>query len=211
MHIPLALLVEHDIVDYVNAASTVVVALFTVSMFAVVGYQLKASKDIERAWLMVKVERDTSNSLFLSENTSREKNGKELHVTLACLRLTFRNDGNGPIWVKRLQTRMVMLDSVEQLPKHPEFNKDDDQKRLPPPFVKEDYTSVQLTAEGSLYPGKEVVLPNGRITREAVVYGRITYLDKFRQERVSTFGYALHSAGHGVERLQSHPEYNRNT
>ena len=46
MHIPLALLVEHDLIDYLNAGSTVVIALFTVVTGIVIWRQLRASKDI---------------------------------------------------------------------------------------------------------------------------------------------------------------------
>jgi len=210
MCLALALLVEHDWIDAVNASSTIVIALFTVAMFFVVKYQLRASKDIERAWLMVKVEKDPFNSLFLCENTSQEQGKAPCVTTAAFLQLTFKNDGNGPVWVKRLQARMVVVDSVIQLPKHPELNKDDDQKWLPSPFVEEAYVRVQLTANGSLDAGREARVC-GKLTREAVVYGKITYLDKFREERFSTFGYALHSSGLGNKRLESHPEYNRNT
>jgi transposase-like protein len=58
MNLPLALLVEHDWIDAVNASSTIVIALFTVAMFFVVKYQLRASKDIERAWVMPKLTKD---------------------------------------------------------------------------------------------------------------------------------------------------------
>jgi hypothetical protein len=40
MNFALALLVEHDWIDAVNASSTVVIALFTVAMFFVVKYAL---------------------------------------------------------------------------------------------------------------------------------------------------------------------------
>jgi hypothetical protein len=58
----------------------------------------------------------------------------------------------------------------------------------------------QITAKGS------------QVAKEKVVaYGKITYLDKFREERFSTFGYFIESGGSKVERLEAHPEYNRNT
>jgi hypothetical protein len=44
-----------------------------------------------------------------------------------------------------------------------------------------------------------------------VAYGKITYLDIFRQERFTTFGYVIQSGSSEVRRLESHPEYNRNT
>jgi hypothetical protein len=199
MHVPLALLVEHDWIDAVNASSTIVIALFTVAMFFVVKYQLRASKDIERAWVMPKLARDPFNSLFLCENTTLEGTTRTV-TTTALLQLTFKNDGNGPVWVKQLQARLLLLDSVKKLPKNPELTDKDDQHWYPPPFVETDSVRLQLTANGSQV-AKEVL----------VVYGKIIYLDKFREERFSTFGCVIESGGSEVKRLESHPEYNRNT
>lgn len=193
-------IVEHDLVDYINATSTAVVALFTVAMFFVVKYQLQASKDIERAWVMPKLTKDPFNAMLLCEGTS-QSGGKITSVTTTALvRLFLKNSGNGPVWVEHLHARLVLVHSIEVLPKKPEFNKNDIQNWYPPPFVETDEVGLQLTGEGSQV-AKEV----------CVIYGKITYLDKFREERLSTFGYFIQSGGSQVERLKSHPEYNRNT
>jgi hypothetical protein len=190
-------LIEHDLIDYINAASTVVIAAFTVLMFFVVKYQLRASKDIERGWLMPRVEKDSYGGL-LCETTTQEQS-VSWTTTTTTLNLKFRNDGNGPVWVKRLQARLVLLNSIEQLPKTPKLNDDDDQHWCPAPFVDSDELKVRLNADGS------------RDGKHAVIYGKIRYLDKFRAERVSTFGYVICWPNFEVKRLESHPEYNRNT
>jgi hypothetical protein len=197
MHIPLVLFVEHDWIDAVNASSTVVIALFTVAMFFVVKYQLRASKDIERAWVMPKLAKDPFNSLFLCENTTQEGTRRKVTTTVL-LQLTLKNDGDGPVWVKQFQARLVLLDSVKNLSKRPELTDKDDQHWYPPPFVETDSVRFKLTADGSQV---EIL----------VVYGKIIYLDKFREERFSTFGCVIPSGSSEVERLDSHPEYNRNT
>jgi hypothetical protein len=198
MNLPLALLVEHDWIDAVNASSTIVIALFTVAMFFVVKYQLRASKDIERAWVMPKLTKDPMG-LLLCENTSIQGTQKSVRTT-ASLLLTLKNDGNGPVWVKQFLARLVLVDSLDQLPKKPELGKEDDQHWYPPPFVDTESARFQITAKGS------------QVAKERVVaYGKITYLDKFREERFSTFGYFIESGGSKVERLEAHPEYNRNT
>jgi hypothetical protein len=196
----MALLVEHDLVDYINAGSTVVIAGFTVLMFFVVRYQLQASKDIERAWLMPKLEKDPFSSMLLCEGTTQE-HGKITSVTTAAfLQLTLTNEGEGPVWVKELLARLILVDSVEDLPKMPELNRKDDQKWYPAPFVKSDSVRLQLTTDGS------------QVQKEFLVaFGKVTYLDKFREERYSTFGYVIPSGEFKVERLKSYPEYNRNT
>ncbi len=194
----MALIVEHDLIDWVNASSTFVIALFTVAMFFVVKYQLQASKDIERAWVMPKLTKDPMG-LLLCENTSIQRTQKSV-TTTASLLLTLKNDGNGPVWVKQFLARLVLVDSLDQLSKKPELSKEDDQHWYAPPFVDTESVRFQVTANGS------------QVAKEKVVaYGKITYLDKFRQERFSTFGYFIESGGSKVERLQSHPEYNRNT
>jgi len=200
MHIPLALLVEHDWIDAVNASSTVVIALFTVAMFYVVRNQLRASKDIERSWVIPKLARDTVSSMLLCEGTTAEHGKITSVTTTAFLLLTLKNDGRSPVWIKHLHARLVLVDSVDKLPKKPELNDADNQNWYPPPFTEQESVRLQLTGKGSQVAKEKVV-----------VYGKITYLDIFRQERFSTFGYVIQSGGSEIKRLESHPEYNRNT
>ena len=90
MNLPLAvLLIEHDSIDAVNASSTVVIALFTVAMFFVVKYQLRASKDIERSWGMPKLAKDTL--MLLCEGTSSEHGKITSVTTTAFLLLTLKS------------------------------------------------------------------------------------------------------------------------
>ena len=194
----MALLVEHDLIDYVNAGSTVAIAAFTAMMYFVVKYQLRVSKDIERAWVMPKLTKDPM-ALLLCENTSIRGTQKSV-TTTASLLLVLKNDGEGPVWVRQLLARLVLVDSLDQLPKTPELGKEDDQHWHPPPFVDTDSVRFRITANGSQVANEKVV-----------AYGKITYLDKFREERFSTFGYFIESGGSRVERLEAHPEYNRNT
>lgn len=200
MHVSPALVVEHDWIDAVNACSTVVIALFTAAMFWIVRNQLRASKDIERPWVMPKLARDPLSSMLLCEGTSAS-HGKTISVTTtAFVLLTIKNDGRSPVWIKYLRARLVLVDSVEKLPKKPELSEVDNQNWYPPPFNEQEEARLQLTGNGSQVAKEKVV-----------VYGKITYLDIFRQERSSTFGYVIESGGSKVERLESHPEYNRNT
>ena len=196
----LAVLVEHDWIDAVNASSTIVIALFTVAMFFVVKYQLRASKDIERAWVMPTLGRDPFNSLFLCENTSKSGASITSVTTTGFFQLTLKNNGNGPVWVKQLQARVILVDSTDELPNKPSLNKQDDQHWYPAPFVETDSVRFTLTTNGS------------RVSKNLVVaYGKVIYLDKFREERFSTFGFIIQDDHGNVERLKSDPEYNRNT
>ncbi|MGB8582967.1 MAG: hypothetical protein WCD47_19270 [Candidatus Sulfotelmatobacter sp.] len=200
MHVPLALFVEHDWIDAVNACSTVAIALFTVAMFWVVRNQLRASKDIERSWVMPKLARDPLNSLLLGENTSASYSKIPSVTTTAFVLLILKNEGRSPVWIKDVYARLVLVDSLDKLPKKPELNEADNQKWYPPPFVEREEGRFRITGEGS------------QVAKEkCVVYGKITYLDIFRQERFSTFGYFIRSGSSNIERLESLPEYNRNT
>lgn len=200
MHIPLALLVEHDLVDYVNAASTVVIALFTVVTGIVVARQLKASKDIERAWVTLELTKDPMNAMMLCEGTSVEGDKKSV-TTTALLQLRLKNDGNGPVWVKQLLVKMTLIDSLKSLPRKPEFdNEKDDQHWYPPAFVEHVAARFRVETDGSIVAKNHLV-----------VYGKVAYQDKFQEDRFSTFGYVIHAGKSELERLAEHPEYNRNT
>ncbi len=48
----------HDAIDYVNASSTAVIAVFTFLLFIGVMHQIRTSKAIERAWVMVEIQID---------------------------------------------------------------------------------------------------------------------------------------------------------
>ncbi len=201
MHIPLALLIEHDLVDYVNAASTVVIAFFTVVTGVVVWRQLRASKDIERAWVMLSIGNDEFNELFLVENQHKTE-GEEVSVTTtALLQLGLKNEGgNGPVWVQRFQARLVLVDSEKDLPEKPKLSKEDDQKPLPGPFA--DTATIRFRATANRSQVSKNLL---------IIYGKLTYLDKFKEERFSTFGYVILDDHGNFARLKAHPEYNQNT
>ena len=137
--------------------------------------------------------------MLLCETTSIQGTRKSV-TTTASLLLTLKNDGNGPVWVKQFLARLVLVDSLDQLPKKPELGKEDEQHWCPSPFVDTESARFRITASGS------------QVAKENIVaYGKITYLDKFREERFSTFGYFIESGGSKLERLVAHPEYNRNT
>lgn len=198
----LAVLVEHDWIDAVNASSTIVIALFTVAMFFVVRHQLRASKDIERSWVMPKLEKEAINGAIpLSEKTTSDETGNVISVrTTATLLLTLKNEGRSPVWVKHFRARLIFVDSMEDLPEKPELSNDDDQNWYPPPFGDKESVRFKVTGNGSQVA-----------KAKCVVYGKITYRDIFRQERFSTFGYVIKSGVFEAKRLESHPEYNRNT
>jgi hypothetical protein len=196
----MALFIEHDLIDYINAASTVVIALFTVVTGIVVWRQLRASKDIERAWAMVELVKDPYNDLFLAEAKDFEGDKIISVTTSAFLQLRVKNEGDGPVWIKKALSRMVLVGSEDELPNKPHLDNQDDQHWYPAPFVVDGSLRFKLTANGSQV-AKNLL----------VVYGKITYLDKFREERFTTFGYIIKDDHGNVERLKSRPEYNRNT
>jgi hypothetical protein len=196
----LALFLEHDWIDAVNACSTVVIALFTVAMFCVVAAQLRASKDVERSWVMPRLARDPQSSMLLCEGTSASHSKIVSVTTTAFVLLKLKNDGRSPVWIKNVLARLVLVDSLESLPKKPALTAADNQKWYPPPFTDEESKRFTFTGDGSQVAKEKVV-----------VYGKITYLDIFRRKRFSTFGYVIDSGGSEIKRLESHPEYNRNT
>jgi hypothetical protein len=128
--------------------------------------------------------KDTVSSMLLCENTSASYGKITSVTTTAFLLLTLKNDGTSPVWIKHLRARLVMVDSVDKLPKKPDLNDADNQNWYPPPFSEQESVRLRLTGNGS------------QVAKEkCVVYGKITYLDIFRQERFSTFGYFIQSGG----------------
>jgi len=197
----MALLVEHDLIDYINAGSTLVIALFTIVTGLVVALQLKASKDIERAWVTLELTKDPFNAMMVCEGTSIEGTKKTV-TTAALLQLLLKNEGgNGPVWVKLFLAKMVLIDSLDDLPHTPHLDKEkDDQHWNPPAFVEKSDARFQIQTDGSIVAKNHLV-----------IYGKVVYTDKFKEERFSTFGYVIHAGKSELERLTRRPEYNKNT
>lgn len=200
MSTTIALLIEHDLIDYINAASTVFIAAFTAVTCFVVWRQLKASKDIERAWVTLTLSKDPMNSLMVGQGTL--VHGSDVsETTTVLLQLMLKNEGNGPVWVKQFLAKMEFVDSLKALPRTPRFDTDkDDQHWYPPAFIETDSVRFDITRDGRLTAQNHLV-----------ICGKVIYLDKFREERFSTFGYFLDEGRKAPERLPGHPEYNRNT
>jgi hypothetical protein len=70
----------------------------------------------------------------------------------------------------------------------------------PPAFVEHSAARFQIQTDGSIVAKNHLV-----------IYGKVIYTDKFREERFSTFGYVIHAGKSELERLTRRPEYNKNT
>lgn len=166
---------SHDWVDWVNAFSTAVIALFTVIMAATVFFQLRATHRQERAWIAIE---SIEASTELSHYTLMYPANIEMEYV-------FRNFGNTPgkLMDSRLIFRLVV--QIDDLPSHPDYGEKQEFPNFPldgvlmvpkvtfqlrQPFQGPDGTSA-------LSNDDLVAIRDG--SKQLVSYGFIRYRDAF--------------------------------
>lgn len=190
--------------DYLNAISTAVIAAFTVLLFVGVLVQIRTSRAIERAWVMVDVQPDPEQpgggrlQVFESSGTHGDSTAA-MNAVLSC-----SNGGKTPAWIEEIITKFEM---VKSLPKSPNFESAQSIQHSTIPLGMAESGAVPHTQKVQWTPRAE---GHQRIDEMAVIYGRVTYRDIFRKKRLTTFGYKVRPHGR-LERLEGYPEYNKNT
>ena len=193
----------HDRVDYINASSTAVIAVFTILLFVGVILQVRTSRAIERAWVMAEVEHDpdkwSDKKPHVLEGSGTSGNSTAIYAVLTC-----RNAGRTPAWIEETVAKFEL---VTELPEEPDLGGAE--------YVQT--TTIPLgMGDGDAFPHTQripwVPIAEGHQTlgQLAVIYGRVTYRDIFNKKRITTFGYKIRPHGR-LERLEGRPKYNHNT
>ena len=184
--------------DYVNAVSTAIIAFFTICLFVGVWVQIRTSRNIERAWVMVDISCDPGAEIV---NTSGDGT---VSTGLMGTKIKCRNTGNSPGWITEKNIKLAIL--RRPLPKH---------LSLDEPLTV--ITDLEPLSPGEPVEEKLDLVANGRHQRPEVsatiVYGRVIYRDIFNKNRETWFCYELkgwHSS-RGLARMREYPEYNRHT
>ena len=193
----------HDSIDYINASSTAVIALFTILLFGGVIWQVRTSRAIERAWVMAEVEHDfdkwRDKKPHVLENSGTEGDSTAIYAVLTC-----RNAGRTPAWIEETVAKFELTSG---LPEEPNFEGAE--------YVQAGTIPLGM-GDGDAFPHTQripwVPIAEGHQTlgQLAVIYGRVTYRDIFNKKRITTFCYKIRPHGR-LERLEGRPKYNHNT
>lgn len=179
---------KHDVVDTLNAASTVVIAVFTFGMFVCIWMQITATKRTDRAWIIVSpLELAPPIGFVPSANAGNIENhlvGANQQNVFSC---AIKNTGNTPAQLLKLAMSFRSVNSVSDIPATPKYGE------------KNDVNGLLLVKEDSV--GFETVLePNPILTKtewDAVhaqrmalyVFGVVIYKDVYGKSHETRFGY----------------------
>jgi hypothetical protein len=191
----------HGWPEYVNACSTLVIAVFTIALFIGVLVQIWTSRAIERAWVVVDIRHEDSQL----ETTTKigDVVDETTSVPLTCISL---NGGKSPAWVIEKRIRFEIFENPEAIPKTPPLERT---------TVFDDVPHTVYTREHSVKADMPVA--QGRLNERnvGVLYGVVSYRDIFNNIRRTTFGYKVLPVADRLslrlERLKNRPKYNENT
>jgi hypothetical protein len=185
----------------VNAWSTLIVAVFTALLFIGVVVQIRTSRAIERAWVVVEIKHEdrelTTTTVIgdvIDETTS---------IPLTCISL---NGGRTPAWVIEKRIGFEIFENAEAVPKTPPLER---------AGVFDDIPHAVYAKEHSVKADMPVAQGRLNETNVGVIYGAIRYRDIFNKIRTTTFGYrVLPVTGKlslRLEPLKHRPKYNMST
>jgi hypothetical protein len=151
--------------------------------------------NIERAWIEVYLKLGPNPSIVEHSSSGAPD------TTTVSLGFTCTNHGKTPAWITMKQIGMMILHEhiavPDELPGETEF-----------PLI-----GPELVAAGTDMPHTGHLNCEGRITKghPALVYGKVSYLDIFRERRTTTFGFWI-SEARKLDRLPFvYPAYNEHT
>jgi hypothetical protein len=178
----------HDLVDKVNAASTVIIAVFTFGMFVCIWRQITASKSTERAWIIVSpLELAPSIGFAPSANAGNIENhlvGVNQQNVFSC---AIKNTGNTPAQLLKLAMSYRSVNCVSEISAIPEYGEKDDINGLL--LVKDDSVGFETVLEPSpiLTKTEWDAVHAQKLT--LYVFGVVTYKDVYGKSHETRFGY----------------------
>lgn len=170
----------HDWVDWVNAFSTMVIALFTILLFFAVIWQTRTTKSIERAWVLAEI--GNLPDIPVKPDT----------MAILCVMPTFINSGRTVARTKRVALRQHQIPKPGKLPVEPEYKGETNLELILPPGKPIQMVSGNL----SITPQEYLKVAQGEVFLH--VYGFVDYLDVGNVERQTRFCFIYH-APHGAD------------
>src|ERR1700693_1460343 len=100
-------------VEFLNAGSTVVIAIFTAFTFAVFLYQIKVTHDAERAWILINEWRKPETLEWWDVNP---RVAPQTYFTWI-----MKNSGRSPARILKIQLRFHFVENLNNLPASPNY------------------------------------------------------------------------------------------
>jgi hypothetical protein len=183
--------------DYVNAVSTLVIALFTIGLFFGVFTQIGTDRHIERAWVMADLVCGPNMGLLLGDGTDGS------NTSVSPIEIRCSNEGRSPAWITEKHLRLEIVDK-DKLSSKPYIGPDTLVQNEPEPIApgKPSTWSGSITGKG-----------HHSLDTMTVVYGVVKYRDIFGKNRETWFAYRVvgYKTNRQLVRLANYPQYNKHT
>jgi len=171
----------HDAVDWVNASSTLFIAIFTFFMVLAVIRQTRASKDTSRAWVIATPMRSPKIG-FIPE--VGDPTGSDTRNIFA---VSYKNTGETPAQLLESRVFYKQVKRLQDIPKVPKY------------CHKTSFDGLLLVKKDSIDEAA-VLQPNDIVTKAEKLaverqeifwyaYGIVIYKDAFRRKHETRFGY----------------------
>ncbi len=170
-------------VDWINAFSTAVIALFTVVMAAAIIFQLRATHRQERAWIAIE-------SIDVPEELSHYTLMFPMNIDLGYV---FKNFGNTP--AKLTDSRLIfrLVTSIDDLPSQPNYGPKQEYPRFPldgglmVPNITFELRQAFQGPDGTPALSNEDLTAIRSGAKALVSYGFIEYRDAFDKRHETRF------------------------
>jgi hypothetical protein len=129
-----------------------------------------------------------------------------------CLQWNIHNAGKSPAFVREINSRLIVINSLDELPTTPNYRKEPLKMtdKMEPVLPGKDSPGLFTSVESSdPYQTLESDFKNGK--RLLYAYGFVRYLDMYRRKHETRFGLVYTSSGEDTWRLAGPEEYNRYT
>lgn len=169
----------HDWIDRLNAFSTFVIALFTILLFVGVIWQVRTSREIERAWVMTEL-RWNERALHVVNSRSTKRGEEVVESTQAYVKLICKNAGKSPGWIDHIFGHMEI--TAGAITDGPPDGKLHSFGRLGP-IGPDDERSCTVDLQCIGHHKEEGFLS---------IYIVVEYRDIFGKKRTTSLGYVVH-------------------
>ncbi len=167
-----------DWAKYVNASSTLVIAVFTVLLFLAVIWQTSTNRDNERAWVIVTPK---------SWSPSLVKAVEGVTFPINFFEASYENVGRTPARIIETALRYIIIDKLENLPLEPDYGMvvNLGEMLLVP---RDSFPQVRpLEPSPLLMPQQAAEIEQGK--KLLYAYGFVAYRDVYRRRRETRCGY----------------------
>lgn len=194
-----------DWADYVNAFSTLVIAMFTIGLFIGLLVQIGTSRAIERAWILAEVQWDKGRWPDGKAHVLHGRSsvmGAESTSTAVYVQLVCKNEGASPAWITEKRMGFAI---GKDLPIRPALDMAEIIQSGREPLGIGN-TDDPITKESTVSIGQGIA----DVGDVSVIYGVVKYEDIFGRQHTTMFGYRI-TPTNELKRLEGYAAYNYST